>query len=79
MDKPPKGPDFYHTCYCLSGLSTAQNHVVYDIEKASELERQGKLNATARSLLWAEDVSGRLVIGKEENLVVCKRSILDEK
>ncbi|CAG8457019.1 1652_t:CDS:2 [Paraglomus brasilianum] len=79
VDKPPKGPDFYHTCYCLSGLSTAQNHVVYDIEKASELERQGKLNATARSLLWAEDVSGRLVIGKEENLVVCKRSILDEK
>lgn len=24
-DKPGKGPDFYHTCYCLSGLSMAQN------------------------------------------------------
>lgn len=24
-DKPGKGPDFYHTCYCLSGLSIAQH------------------------------------------------------
>jgi protein farnesyltransferase subunit beta len=23
-DKPDKNPDFYHTCYCLSGLSLAQ-------------------------------------------------------
>jgi protein farnesyltransferase subunit beta len=23
-DKPGKSPDFYHTCYCLSGLSVAQ-------------------------------------------------------
>ena len=23
-DKPGKGPDLYHTCYCLSGLSVAQ-------------------------------------------------------
>ena len=23
-DKPGKAPDFYHTCYCLSGLSSAQ-------------------------------------------------------
>ena len=25
-DKPPKRPDRYHTCYCLSGLSCAQHH-----------------------------------------------------
>ena len=25
-DKPGKPPDFYHTCYCLSGLSCAQQH-----------------------------------------------------
>jgi protein farnesyltransferase subunit beta len=25
MDKPGKGKDFYHTCYCLSGLSVAQH------------------------------------------------------
>lgn len=25
-DKPSKNRDFYHTCYCLSGLSTAQHY-----------------------------------------------------
>jgi protein farnesyltransferase subunit beta len=25
-DKPGKGRDFYHSCYCLSGLSAAQHH-----------------------------------------------------
>ncbi len=25
IDKPGKGRDFYHTCYCLSGLSVAQH------------------------------------------------------
>lgn len=25
VDKPGKGPDYYHTCYCLSGLSIAQH------------------------------------------------------
>lgn len=24
-DKPGKPPDYYHTCYCLSGLSSSQN------------------------------------------------------
>ena len=35
-DKPEKystflsrRPDYYHTCYCLSGLSLCQNHYVY--------------------------------------------------
>lgn len=25
LDKPDKRRDYYHTCYCLSGLSVAQN------------------------------------------------------
>eukprot|EP00039_Didymoeca_costata_P017232 m.317528 g.317528 ORF g.317528 m.317528 type:complete len:405 (-) comp16509_c1_seq5:1380-2594(-) len=25
-DKPGKGRDYYHTCYCLSGLSVSQHH-----------------------------------------------------
>ena len=25
-DKPGKPPDFYHTCYCLSGLSCTQQY-----------------------------------------------------
>ncbi|KAK5159090.1 hypothetical protein LTR04_005150 [Oleoguttula sp. CCFEE 6159] len=28
-DKPSARPDGYHSCYCLAGLSTAQNHSVY--------------------------------------------------
>lgn len=30
-DKPGKSPDFYHTCYCLSGLSLCQN--MYNFQK----------------------------------------------
>lgn len=30
-DKPGKSPDFYHSCYCLSGLSLCQN--VYSFER----------------------------------------------
>eukprot|EP01126_Amoeba_proteus_P003414 TRINITY_DN11133_c0_g1_i4.p1 TRINITY_DN11133_c0_g1~~TRINITY_DN11133_c0_g1_i4.p1 ORF type:complete len:158 (-),score=45.85 TRINITY_DN11133_c0_g1_i4:79-513(-) len=29
MDKPGKGKDFYHTCYCLSGMSIAQHNPFY--------------------------------------------------
>lgn len=27
IDKPGKNRDYYHTCYCLSGLSVAQNNI----------------------------------------------------
>jgi protein farnesyltransferase subunit beta len=33
QDKPGAGRDFYHTCYCLSGLSIAQH---YGVEKKGE-------------------------------------------
>lgn len=29
-DKPGKQPDYYHTCYCLAGLSAAQHVYAYD-------------------------------------------------
>lgn len=29
-DKPEKQPDYYHTCYCLAGLSAAQYQYTYD-------------------------------------------------
>ncbi|KAJ3073384.1 hypothetical protein HDU98_001675 [Podochytrium sp. JEL0797] len=32
-DKPGKNPDFYHSCYCLSGLSIAQHTYVWSAEK----------------------------------------------
>jgi hypothetical protein len=30
-DKPGKSPDYYHTCYCLSGLAQAQNSASHRI------------------------------------------------
>ncbi|OBZ83092.1 Protein farnesyltransferase subunit beta [Choanephora cucurbitarum] len=29
IDKPGKGADYYHTCYCLSGLSSSQHTIEY--------------------------------------------------
>jgi len=29
-DKPGKGRDYYHTCYCLSGLASSQHTTVWD-------------------------------------------------
>lgn len=37
LDKPGKAADYYHTCYCLSGLSVSQHSIVYDVEKAKAL------------------------------------------
>ncbi|CAG8511837.1 12144_t:CDS:10 [Rhizophagus irregularis] len=65
IDKPKRGADHYHTCYCLSGLSTAQHHVIYDFERA-----KGKdLDSGARSLLWKDDVTNRIVLGDPNNLI----------
>ncbi|XP_045124654.1 protein farnesyltransferase subunit beta-like isoform X4 [Portunus trituberculatus] len=33
IDKPGKGPDFYHTCYTLSGMSVAQHFTTTAIHK----------------------------------------------
>lgn len=33
-DKPGKLPDYYHTCYCLSGLSVAQHNAQYNQTKS---------------------------------------------
>ncbi|KAI8916556.1 terpenoid cyclases/protein prenyltransferase alpha-alpha toroid [Powellomyces hirtus] len=32
-DKPDKGPDYYHTCYVLSGLSIAQHKYTWNAEQ----------------------------------------------
>ncbi|RIA94482.1 terpenoid cyclases/protein prenyltransferase alpha-alpha toroid [Glomus cerebriforme] len=65
IDKPKRGADYYHTCYCLSGLSTAQHHVIYDFERAKGKE----LDSGARSLLWEEEVTNRVVLGDPNNLI----------
>ena len=38
-DKPGKSSDFYHTCYCLSGLSITQNE-----EESYTVNTQSNLN-----------------------------------
>ncbi|CAG8817841.1 1718_t:CDS:10 [Gigaspora margarita] len=69
IDKPKRSPDYYHTCYCLSGLSTSQHHVIYDFEKAASLNTEQELNAGDRSLLWSEDETKILVLGDPSNVV----------
>lgn len=72
IDKPKRGADHYHTCYCLSGLSTAQHHVIYGFEEA-----KGKdLDSGARSLLWKDDVTNRIVLGDPNNLIVNIKTLL---
>ena len=40
-DKPGKGPDAYHSCYNLSGLSAAQHMQIFnDVGQRKDLERQ---------------------------------------
>ncbi|CAG8596051.1 16768_t:CDS:10 [Funneliformis caledonium] len=66
IDKPGRGADHYHTCYCLSGLSTSQHHVIYDFERAKGED----LDSGARSLLWEEEITNRVVVGDPDNLVM---------
>jgi len=82
-DKPPKHPDAYHTCYCLSGLSSAQHRVI-----ASEGRRRAiialwesgggraegfidllRKNAFSSALAWVEEGGGSKVIGSSANRV----------
>lgn len=52
-DKPSAGPDFYHSCYCLSGLSTSQHSTAHrTIDE-----------------LFPEDQVHRLVVGDPDNLL----------
>ena len=82
MDKPPKSPDFYHTCYTLSGLSLSQrskdgtihNLTTYDaVLKATD----PVLNICSDNLLFArryfanlgvtDDIRTTSTVEQEEN------------
>ncbi|KAI8982165.1 terpenoid cyclases/protein prenyltransferase alpha-alpha toroid [Mycotypha africana] len=73
IDKPGKGPDFYHTCYCLSGLSTVQHHVQYhDVQLAV-----GDAKSTAdglRSLLWTSK-NEYIIVGDVDNLLAATHPV----
>ncbi|KAG0030419.1 hypothetical protein BGZ81_002706 [Podila clonocystis] len=70
-DKPSKSVDYYHTCYCLSGLSLSQHQMAFrhDLKDMAP----GALSA----LLWAEDVEKRRVVGSPSNLVAATHPVLN--
>ena len=45
-DKPSKRRDFYHSCYCLSGLSVAQSSAQEGDALSFGHERQARVHAT---------------------------------
>ncbi|PVV03940.1 hypothetical protein BB560_001571 [Smittium megazygosporum] len=63
-DKPGKRPDYYHTCYCLLGLSLAQNFVYADIPKGN-----GSGNYKGSTLDYAVCDERAVVYGSLENKV----------
>jgi len=64
-DKPGKSPDYYHTCYCLSGLSLAQNHITFD----TSLEVPEALTHLYPGVCYKLDPTKKLVLGKPKNLL----------
>lgn len=66
-----RGSDYYHTCYCLSGLSIAQHYTSVDFDAVERVREHG-LDATRgglSSLMW-RDSDEYIVVGNVENLVV---------
>ena len=56
-DKPGKTADYYHTCYCLSGLSASQSYAKLALGSASNVlaETDPRLNVTLDKLRFAAD------------------------
>lgn len=75
IDKPGKGPDYYHTCYCLSGLSVAQHSIQYDVDTAESLltsvdTRKGGYG----SLMWKSE-NEFIIIGDVNNSLAAAHPI----
>ncbi|KAF9787758.1 terpenoid cyclases/protein prenyltransferase alpha-alpha toroid [Thelephora terrestris] len=78
-DKPPKHPDAYHTCYCLSGLSSAQHRTIVSEgrrrsivalwESGDEFTDLLRKNAFSSALAWVEEDGGSKVVGLNANRV----------
>ncbi|KXS16907.1 protein farnesyltransferase subunit beta [Gonapodya prolifera JEL478] len=49
-DKPEKSPDFYHTCYVLSGMSIAQHEYVWD-----DVDKEFKVTRSANHSLGTDE------------------------
>ncbi|CAM0137270.1 unnamed protein product [Umbelopsis sp. WA50703] len=75
-DKPGVGPDYYHTCYCLSGLSIAQHHVHVDSSAAAKVTEAGfdTSKGGIGSLMWAA-APDCTVLGDPDNLVAATHPV----
>ncbi|KAG0212633.1 hypothetical protein BGX33_003448 [Mortierella sp. NVP41] len=70
-DKPAKSVDYYHTCYCLSGLSLSQHQISFRHE-LKEIA-PGGLSA----LLWSENYDKRRVVGSPSNVLETTHPVLN--
>ncbi|KAF9903819.1 hypothetical protein EC991_003267 [Linnemannia zychae] len=70
-DKPSKSVDYYHTCYCLSGLSLSQHQMSFRHELKDIAP--GGLSA----LLWAENYDKRSVVGSPSNVLETTHPVLN--
>lgn len=88
LDKPGKSPDFYHSCYCLSGLSVSQHVYQHD----SKVPGKYVLKSTTDVGTYGGEESGSdssfidlspqddhsepaIVVGLESNLLVWPASL----
>lgn len=65
-----RSPDYYHTCYCLSGLSVAQRET-QDLDSSGEQDYTGReaTKSDAPPSGSRERLEGGLVLGDAANLV----------
>ncbi|KAG0368624.1 terpenoid cyclases/protein prenyltransferase alpha-alpha toroid [Gamsiella multidivaricata] len=70
-DKPSKSVDYYHTCYCLSGLSVSQHQISFrhDLKNIAS----GALSI----LLWTESIDKLCVVGSAANVVEATHPVLN--
>ncbi|GAN10123.1 protein farnesyltransferase subunit beta-like [Mucor ambiguus] len=66
IDKPGKGADYYHTCYCLSGLSVAQHCL--------EFHHNDQIKGGLRSLLWTSR-NEYVIVGDVNNLLAAAHPV----
>ncbi|KAI8646937.1 terpenoid cyclases/protein prenyltransferase alpha-alpha toroid [Parasitella parasitica] len=67
IDKPGKGADYYHTCYCLSGLSVAQHQLEF------HHQNEGKKTGP-RSLMWTSK-NEYVIVGNVNNLLAAAHPV----
>ncbi|KAG0226125.1 hypothetical protein BGW42_003914 [Actinomortierella wolfii] len=70
-DKPSKSVDYYHTCYCLSGLSMAQHQMSFrhDLKDLAP--------GVLAQLLWQEHAEGLRIVGPPTNVIEATHPVLN--